>query len=246
MKKKAIFAVTLSLMLMSTALFNGCNMGVRTDGNFKYEIIGRGSSRSARIIGLSNLGNQQKFIVIPKEIRGKNVSMVHGAWAWIGGEVVPANFESDNLEKVFFQTQAQGYIRLKNDAKVFALDLPRSFELSNWRRWGGVVDEQPVLIYIYSGALDFILTQSWYDLAEDFITANVTYYLNYDTNTNFGVHWIDDVDDGELIEFIPPDPVRPEYQFADWYTEPENINKWDFATDTVNDSQQLFAKWIKV
>jgi hypothetical protein len=79
-----------------------------------------------------------------------------------------------------------------------------------------------------------------------FAPANTTYYLNYDTEINHSVHWLDDIDDGEFIEFYPPDPVRVGYQFSGWFIEPEAINEWIFAKDTVIDSQQLFAKWITI
>ena len=101
--------------------------------------------------------------------------------------------------------------------------------------------------------------------------ANITYYFNFETDINYGVYWVDDVDYGEKIEYIPANPVREGYEFGGWYKETECINKWDFTTDALPEEQfeeieeestdletekeiekktiyqetKLYAKWIK-
>jgi len=101
------------------------------------------------------------------------------------------------------------------------------------------------------------------------VPANITYYFNFETDINYGVYWVDDVDYGEKIEYIPANPVREGYEFGGWYKETECINKWDFETDTLPEEQfeeievenateeaeiekktiyqetKLYAKWIK-
>ena len=60
--------------------------------------------------------------------------------------------------------------------------------------------------------------------------ADVQFIYNYDEAPNYGYYWIDDVEDGERIEIIPPEPKREGYTFGGWYCEPECITEWDFNT----------------
>lgn len=80
----------------------------------------------------------------------------------------------------------------------------------------------------------------------DIYKANVCYYFNIDENDYY---YVDYYEEGSLIEFIPPIPIREGYIFEGWYTETECINKWDFEIDLVElaeniDEIKLFAKWI--
>ena len=92
--------------------------------------------------------------------------------------------------------------------------------------------------------------------------ANVEFMYNYEDAPNEGYYWIDDVDDGEKVEIIPPDPKRDGYTFCGWYTEPECVNEWSFDTvinkaeptpipDTTffyypgNHIYFIYAKWIE-
>ena len=60
--------------------------------------------------------------------------------------------------------------------------------------------------------------------------ANIEFVYNYEGAPNEGYYWIDDVEDGEKVEIIPPDPKRDGYTFCGWYTEPECENEWSFDT----------------
>ena len=50
---------------------------------------------------------------------------------------------------------------------------------------------------------------------------------------------------GGLI--MPPliEPARAGYGFYGWYKEPECINRWDFAADTVTGNITLYARWVQ-
>ncbi|MBP5308287.1 MAG: InlB B-repeat-containing protein [Clostridia bacterium] len=52
---------------------------------------------------------------------------------------------------------------------------------------------------------------------------------------------MDDVEDGEKVEIIPPDPKRDGYTFCGWYTEPECENEWDFNT-VINKPEPLSTR----
>jgi uncharacterized repeat protein (TIGR02543 family) len=48
---------------------------------------------------------------------------------------------------------------------------------------------------------------------------------------------------GSFLE-RPEQPKRPDRTFAGWYLDEECTERWDFETDTVEQSMTLYAKWI--
>ena len=90
----------------------------------------------------------------------------------------------------------------------------------------------------------------------DVYFANVSFMYNYTDAENQGYYWIDDLDYGTKIEYVPEDPVRDGYEFGGWYKEPECVNAWDFEEDTLPEQAltdegdelyqetRLYAKWI--
>ncbi len=50
------------------------------------------------------------------------------------------------------------------------------------------------------------------------------------------------LDYGSLVT-KPADPTDADYSFGGWYKEAECTNAWDFATDVVKETTELFAKW---
>lgn len=44
--------------------------------------------------------------------------------------------------------------------------------------------------------------------------ANVSYFYNYEGAPNDGYYWLDDLEDGETIKYIPENPTREGYLFG--------------------------------
>ena len=76
------------------------------------------------------------------------------------------------------------------------------------------------------------------------IPANVEFMYNYENSPNEGYYWIDDIDDGEKVEIIPPKPEREGYTFGGWYCEPECENEWSFDT-IINKAEPLPVPGLK-
>ena len=74
--------------------------------------------------------------------------------------------------------------------------------------------------------------------------ANVEFMLNYDDAPHGGYYWIDDIEDGEKLEVIPPDPTREGYTFGGWYCEKECINQFDFNS-TFNKEELIYRTIYK-
>lgn len=80
--------------------------------------------------------------------------------------------------------------------------------------------------------------------------ANTAYMFNFKDAPNDGYFFINNFEEGDLIEDTPYYPLRAGYTFDGWYKEAECLNKWDFFNDRLFVSQseteiKLYAKWNK-
>ena len=250
MKKKlwkAWIVLILAVMTLVVGLFSGCS---RDEERGYFTIEFNNERGTVRITGLTKLGQQQRFLVIPEEINGARVSAIGQSplleiWASMGA----ADICSEKLEKVYFVSSisiASGSFRNSpNLTKVILIDNDcniKDFDYSIKR------------CYSREAYLDKGHTRDCY------VMSNVSYFYNYETEENYGYYWIDDWDYGSKIEFIPPEPEREGYTFGGWYKEPECINKWNFETDVLPEERteineegeeevvyqetKLYAKWL--
>ena len=86
--------------------------------------------------------------------------------------------------------------------------------------------------------------------------ANTSYIFNYEGAPNNGYFFINNFEDGALIENTPYVPLREGYTFAGWYKEEACINKCDFDIDVYEEQYdengqlifnelKLYAKWVE-
>ena len=230
MKRLRFISVVVTLVCMTLTcmmLVVGCGRIANPfyeEEYFRYQVI----NERVRIIGLSDLGREQRFIVIPREISGMPVTAVEHS-VLIGTR--QANFESENLEKVFMISSVTTTMSAPDGLKFFVIEFSGT---AGGMRTGRGTSYSARSVW-ENGSLNF---------RDAFTPANITYWLNYDTERNNGVHWIDDVPSEDLIEFIPPNPTREGFVFNGWYKEPELTNRWNFNKDAMpNEDLELFAKW---
>ncbi len=250
MKKKlwkVWIVLILAVMTFMVGLFSGCSR----DEEWGYFTVKFYDDReTAYITGLTEEGQQQRFLVIPEEIDGVKVYTIGERpllqmWSSIGY----ADICSDKLEKIYipFSTEiiSGSFRNSSNLMKVVSIRddyYINGFEYSIKRCYSREV-------YIERG-----YTRDCY------VMSNVSYFYNYETEENYGYYWIDDWNYGSKIEFIPPEPEREGYTFGGWYKEPECINKWNFETDVLPEERteineegeeevvyqetKLYAKWV--
>lgn len=80
--------------------------------------------------------------------------------------------------------------------------------------------------------------------AEYKIGAGSPLAVSFDSNGGSGVNAIEDVTYNSVIE-KPQAPVKAGYTFEGWYKDLEFKDKWDFSSDKVTQSINLYAKWSK-
>lgn len=244
MSKIVKFVATALLLIVTLFSVAGCT-GKReyVYGDFKYSRYGD----YVEITGLSEEGMEKSALIIPQYIQDMRVNAVRkrgfmGNW---GNSI----WQSENLKKLYLPSNVQfDENTIRDCASLNAIII---MPIADWDS-----DYNLSMPSIRSTQQQYIFSKIYFEgheSSETLHAANVTYYYNVDRSDNFGVYWLDNVEYGEKIVDLPPsDPVRDRYTFGGWYTEPECINKWDFATDTMpypNNGEEfyeleLYAKWL--
>ena len=211
---------------------------------FIYDIASK--TNKVRILGLTDKGKEQEYLVIPETIDGKEVTrigcLIRADVSKIEekyGNEKYAQIKSENLKKI--------YIIPKIKIVHFGFGGERPFVDS---------PKLEAVLYVFNDA-EFIWAEDVYSSSYmNYQKANVSYYYNYENSPNEGYYWIDNYEYGEAIEYIPAHPIREGYRFGGWYKESECINVWNFEADTLPEVQydeeqkeiyqetKLYAKWI--
>ena len=102
-------------------------------------------------------------------------------------------------------------------------------------------------------------TALW-DFDNDTVTEDITLYAKWEIDLQPVIHTVTFDSNGgtshanpsiitiEHNGFIEPPltkPTRTDYVFFSWYKEPECINEWNFAVDTVTEDITLYARWVQ-
>ena len=238
MKKVFIlFFTTLCLFSISS-----CKSIIYSYGLIKYHTGGG----TYTVIDLTDEGRQQEYIIVPSYVNGYKVDFLGMGSGFASlGNVKKIYIPYDIIrwhDSSLVASPTKVFI-LSNEIHDFMSDYSHLY-ISNW------LYENVELINSYSKkeVKDSII----YDAH----ISNVSFHFNYEGAPNEGYYWIDDYDYGELITFIPPNPIREGYTFVGWYKESECINEWIFNEDKLPEVQyaengdilfnetELYAKWL--
>jgi uncharacterized repeat protein (TIGR02543 family) len=198
------------------------------------------------IIGLTDKGKEQQYLIIPEKINRMDVVKIGctnrpqiTAIAEKYGDEKYAQIGSENLRKIFFMS----------DVAVIH---------NAWMVGDGIQYCPNLEGLFYISKKEYISANEYYELPFVKNPANLSYFYNYDNAPNDNYYWIDNYAYGGKIEFIPPVPTRAGYTFGGWYKESECINKWNFEVDTLPNAiygednfelyqeTRLYAKWIEI
>ena len=257
MKKKisiAIISLVCAVLITTMGIMGGCVNHMEDEVVIGDFVCQEWPDNTLNLKNLSEEGKKKKYIVVPDELDGRKVYMLGYKNAIFSSG--RSNWESSNLEKIYINNEN---IFFKNTLFENCISLKKIILVKNDAARSKYIRLLHATTYftshIYYNSLggDANLPM---DLIDGSV-ANVSYYYNYEKSPNNGYYWIDDVEDGELIEFIPEEPTREGYKFEGWYKEEECINKWEFEKDSVVKAQihlegvnefienKLFAKWAK-
>lgn len=244
--KKAMAMVLFCVLTCCISLsFVGCGRGFRLyESEYFIYIVGNDGD-AVSILGLTDKGKEQEYLVIPETIDGKEVVKI-GCLTGVSvtkikekyGDVEYSQIRSESLKKIFFTSKIE-ILHLWSESPF--VDCPNL----------------EAILYIFNDAEPVRGRRIYRSAFMSYQMANVSYYYNYETAPNDGYYWIDNCAYGEKIEYIPENPLRDGYIFGGWYKESECVNVWDFETDRLPETQyneeeqeiyqetKLYAKWIK-
>ena len=230
--KKIISVSIIMILLFSVCFISGCFKVVEY-GDFRCKF----RETLVDIEGLSEEGKNKEVIFIPEKINGCKVKLIGRVPTTTA---LPADFSSDKLKRLYLEINFYlGNTRfkdVKNLEKVFILGLPDG---------PGALKELPVPTFTKKSDVEK------YEGIRDLIPANISYFYNYEGAPNDGYYWIDDVENGETIKYIPENPIREGYLFGGWFKDEACTEVWDFEKDTIVKPADgyyeniLYAKWNK-
>ena len=236
---------------MCLSVFTGCGRGLRVYESEYFIYTVDYKNEEISILGLTDKGREQEYLVVPEKIDGKDVV-----------ELTYDDYKAGEIEKKFGDKKYSG-VQSDDIKKMFVVptvavksgrffqyvkDCIEVFYVSNEVR---LQDNLQHYTYYYTNY------NVEYNRRSEGIAANISYYYNYEQAPNDGYYWIDNCGYGGKIEYIPPIPERDGYAFDGWYKESECVNIWGFEADALPESQvddkgqeiyqetKLYAKWIK-
>ena len=267
MKKRIIIAVasfafaglTVFAIIMSVRT---CNWHSDEDvGNFRVRFY----SDYCEILGTTEQGNNQKYLVVPEYINGKLVVTLgeQRERGWFSLNLMRPDIKSDVIERVYFEGDVFSYPASFSECPKLThlFFICGDAHLINHSSTRKVYYSHDIFKRHFSH-LEYV---EYCRASAHTVPANISYHYNYQNALNDGYYWIDDYDYGGLIDYIPKDPTREGYTFGGWYKESECVNKWDFENDTLPDEKKdkyvnadgveeevtlyqetkLYAKWIQ-
>lgn len=231
---KKIISIMFTILLLFVA--------AGTYGCYKKEVYGdlvcgiRGGKTMIDIFGLSEEGKNKEIIIIPKVIDGYKVQLMGKATTF---GIVSPDFRSEKLKRLYFEAevnfQSLYFQETVNLEKIFILDANGDYLVS-------------------LEAKECFLNKTDAEICKEYMNvraANVAYFYNYENAPNDGYYWIDDLENGEKITYIPENPTREGYLFGGWFKDEACTEVWDFEKDAIIKpaegfyENKIFAKWNK-
>ncbi|MBO4962969.1 MAG: InlB B-repeat-containing protein [Clostridia bacterium] len=239
-------------MLLSMFLGNK-QVGTTCSGFFSYDKLYEDGDfiikEDNELYDFSDQGLNKEYIVIPKGMTirktlgnlfasGHPIAFTYSEKIkkiYNAGFAMPSilSYNKTKEENIVFQNQEM--LISKKQCKFFAIvesfynykcyqgvDLIVEYCLKNsnfYREYGYIVYAQ--LAKENSNYESFI---------ECYYLANIEFMYNYENAPTKGYYWIDDLETGETLAYMPPNPTREGYTFDGWYADSECTIEYDFTT----------------
>ena len=225
----ALSVATVAVLLL---LLSACAQKAYECGYFTYKIVRYGETEQAFILGLTEEGQKQEYLVVPEEVDGIKVTCIDGF------------AEAPKLKKIFIP---KNVVSVNN--RMNSVMLQRNAFIQGNTSYKALYFHDKIGPFLIVGGENaFFAENATYEAHGALLTsftpkkANVCYYLN---ETDKDVYFLDDLEKGEKIEFLPPDPQKDGFTFKGWSTSPSDNTPFDFAAYQKTDDTvlRLFAMW---
>lgn len=238
---KKIISITFTILLLFVAAGTyGCNKEEIVE-DFVCKFYDK--TNTVDIHGLSEEGKEKEIIVVPEKINGYDVDSL-GIKNFFIDKSAP-DFLSDKLVKIYFVKNLNSrfsFLEIENLEKVFIIENNTENSLI-----GEFWTESITAPQLYMSTEIY----KNYEGSVRILPANVAYFYNYENAPNDGYYWIDDLENGEKITYLPENPTREGYLFGGWFKDEACTEVWDFEKDTIIKpaegfyENKIYAKWNK-
>ena len=233
-KRKKLRCILLAVIVVLTCAMSACRcdwdwLPVSQETQyFYYRVVTSGEKPLyVEIIGLTEEGEQLENIVIPDEIDGIPVEDIRG------------QFYDSHARKIYISKNVN-WQRYANLTSVVTYDYKVLFCRYKCSKWS--IGEWRGELY-----LPAIAEENYKRVGlTAYSIANLNYFYNYEGSGNGGIHFVDDLDEGETPVVIPPEPIREGYRFQGWYRDEACTEPFDLTTYVRKDTDgilSLYAGW---
>ena len=239
-------------MFCASSCFKNCGIGLRLYESEYFICSLPYDSNDINILGLTDKGMEQEYLVVPERIDGKRVRAI-GYTTGLATKKIKKKYgdskycglQSEKLKKLFVVSN----ISVSGDTFFnSAKSLEAVLYIAN-----DISIQENINHYNYY----YTIENARMHIGVRMHMANVSYYYNYEDAPNEDYYWIDNYTYGDKIDYIPEIPIREGYTFNGWYKDSECIYPWDFEVDKTPDAlydeqgvevyqeTKLYAKWSK-
>jgi uncharacterized repeat protein (TIGR02543 family) len=258
MKEKILNLLIFLLIGFLMFTLSGCSETthkIYESGFFEYVIVGKTSrfpkneeDQVVAIVRLTELGQEQEIIDIPRMIDGKEV-------LFIGYDIIKGleafrsySITSPNLKKMYIH---DNIIQIEYDAIDFPGDewgiMLCSLDFNFNVYYLAMTGKTYIYKFLYDKAVEDLQQSGISDptYGDRILPANIAFLNNYSEEINGGYYRLDNVQTGEKIT-QPKNPEREGYEFTGWFTETDCSNIWNFDYEKeIEDGEEfrLYAGW---
>lgn len=252
--KYSIFIIAIFIII--SCLTTGCTPITEREDYLEKDgfmaLITSTELKTAKLIGIIGDANKKEDLVVPAEIDGYKITV-------ISSNRMGSFFDRYKAKKIFIPGNnfyfSGEYILFPRAAKRILLSKDSdSYDRGFYHGEKISVnletrDKFPYNIgYLYVAKTKLKEFEDKYlPLNEEtfFFAANISYFYNFDDAPNDGYYWIDDLDEDQKIQTIPPNPTREGYEFGGWFIDNNCTTAFKFDTYIKGDMElNLYAKWI--
>lgn len=233
-KRKKLRYFLLAVIVVLTCAMSACRCDYKWQTDiqetqyFYYRAMKSGDKILYYVIeGLTEEGEQLENIVIPDEIDGILVKSID------------STFYKCHARKIYISKNIE-WQRYANLTSVVTYDYKVLF--CRYECYDGSIGKWRGELY-----LPAIAEENYKRVGlTAYSIANLNYFYNYEGSGNGGIHFVDDLDEGETPVVIPPEPIREGYRFQGWYRDEACTEPFDLTTYVRKDTDgilSLYAGW---
>ena len=235
------------MMFITVLSFCACTISNKEfeSGYFicKY-VMEDGKKVGVCILELTELGQEQEILVIPKKINNLPVKEIGRRSSFTSPKRC---VQSDKLRKLYVLNHLVVHTDIGSITENNELPLEVIIMYNNIvdaEDFAFISYKRPIVQYFANIEEDrkkiyYRLLDEYYEL----VRCNVFFHNNYEIEKE--VYWIDIINE-KKVNMVPPQPKREKFNFTGWYTEKECVNEWNEKFILNSDNElHLYAKWIE-